>query len=215
MRRLFNFRSLLENNQKYLKAAIIGLLILAALFMFFFRTGEKQDQIPTSKSDSTVEDGIVSDTSTETIIVDVSGEVKTPSVIELPLDSRINDAIEAAGGLTKNADISQINRAAMLSDGEKVFIPTKMISNDPSGGSGQDSNQRTDDTQNTGSNAKVNINNASSEQLQEVPGIGPVTANKIILFRTQNGLFRKLEDIKKVSGIGDKTFEKMKPYICI
>jgi competence protein ComEA len=214
MKRLFNFRSLLENNQKYLKAAIIGLLILAALFMFFFRTGDKQDQIPIAKSDSAVEDGIASDTSTETIIVDVSGEVETPSVIELPLDSRINDAIQAAGGLTKNADISQINRAAMLSDGEKVFIPTKPSLDIQGSGSGLDTSQNTTGNQNT-TTTKVNINNASSEQLQEVPGIGPVTANKIILFRTQNGLFRKLEDIKKVSGIGDKTFEKMKPYICI
>jgi len=157
-----------------------------------------------------------SDVSTDMIIVDVAGEVENPSVIELPAESRINDAIQAAGGLTNQADISQINRAAILSDGEKIFIPTKP---NPSAGSSSPNNEgNSPNVSNSGGsteNSLININYASAVELQEVPGIGPVTSDKIIQYRTDHGLFRKLEEIKKVSGIGDKTYAKMKPYICI
>ena len=220
MKLSLNYKLLLENKQKILRVAIIALLILATLFLFLFRTGNQNDKemIKQSETDSQT---VQTEESTDVIVVDVSGEVKTPSVIELPPDSRINDAIRAAGGLTKNADITQINRAAVISDGEKIFIPTKQNEQSEDGSnlsetSGQNSTGMTGNTgeQGTGT-GQININNASSTKLQEVPGIGPVTADKIIQYRTANGLFRKLEDIMKVSGIGDKTFAKMKPYICI
>lgn len=216
------YKILFEKKQKILRAVIIVVLILAALFLFLFRTGngneKEQDIIKSSETEtesSTLQD-IPNDIPTDVIIVDVAGEVQNPSVIELPVESRINDAINAAGGLTNQADISQINRAAVLSDGEKIFIPTRpdpTVSPTVPPGGGSINNNATPGG--NGDNTLININYASSAELQEVPGIGPVTSEKIIQYRTDHGLFRKLDDIKKVSGIGDKTYAKMKPFICI
>jgi competence protein ComEA len=216
MKIFLNYKFLLQNKQKIARAAIITMLILAALFLFLFRTGNQEEKELPIQTDSDALTSIPSDVSVDVIIVDVAGEVENPSVIELPVDSRINDAIKAAGGLTTQADISQINRAAILSDGEKIYIPTKpnpspAVSSPTNGESIPSSS--TDSTNSTKS--QININYASATELENVPGIGPVTSDKIIRYRIENGLFRKLEDIKKVNGIGDKTYAKMKPYICI
>ena len=216
MKTILKYKKLLENNQKIIRVAIIAMLILAALFLFLFRTGNHDEKEMIKPNESNTQTSIQTDVSTDVIIVDVAGEVQNPSVIELPTESRINDAIIAAGGLTDDADISQINRAAILSDGEKIFIPTKpnpaAVTSAPING-GSIPNAATGGGK-TG-NSPININYASAEELQKVPGIGPVTSDKIIQYRTDHGLFRKLDEIKKVSGIGDKTYAKMKPYICI
>ena len=216
MKMSFDYHYLLKNKQKVTRVAIIAVLIVATLFLFLFRTGNQNEKEMMKKNNPDSQSTLQNEASIDVIVVDVAGEVKTPSVIELPVESRINDAIKATGGLTKDADISQINRAAVLSDGEKVFIPTKAAST--TGGSKNSNgagNQGSVVGKGSAGETKININSATTTELQEVPGIGPVTADKIIRYRTDNGLFRKLEDLKKVSGIGDKTFAKMKPYICI
>jgi competence protein ComEA len=216
MKIFLKYKLLLENKQKIVRVAIITLLILAALFLFFFRTGNQNDKEMMNSDENKIQTSEKTDIATDIIIVDVAGEVKNPAVIELPVESRINDAILAAGGLTNQADISQINRAAILSDGEKIFIPTKQISSvvDVAPTNEGTISHGTTDNSNYG-NKMVNINYASASELQEIPGVGPVTAEKIILYRQDHGLFRKIDEIKKVSGIGDKTYIKMKPYICI
>jgi competence protein ComEA len=216
MKIFFNYKYFLENKQRIVRVAIITVLILAALFLFLFRTGNQEEAELIKQSDSESLTDIESDVSVDVIVVDVAGAVENPSVIEIPIDSRINDAIQAAGGLTSQADISQINRAAILSDGEKIFIPAvpgvASVTPSPANGEGvtSSSNYLVDS-----SNLKININYASASELESVPGIGPVTSEKIIRYRIDHGLFRKLDEILKVSGIGDKTYAKMKPYICI
>ncbi len=148
------------------------------------------------------------------IYVDIGGEVNQPSVVELADGSRVTDAIAAAGGLTEKADLTDINRAAFVSDGEKIYIPSQesdpadgVVSADSGGGgNGSGSSGRSSD-------GKININTADSTQLQELNGVGPATAEKIIDYRKQNGRFQSIEDIKNVSGIGDKTYEKLKDHI--
>lgn len=216
MKEFFDYKSLLQNKEKTIRVAMILLLILAALFLFLFQTGDNKHQEAAIQSEVEDLSGSQSDIPSGYIIVDVSGAVLTPAVIELPLESRINDAILAAGGLTKEADISQINRAAPLTDGEKIYIPTKQQTagvDDESFIAGQIPNDSGPGQ--TPQINKININQAELSKLQEIPGVGPATAEKIISYRKEHGLFRKLEDLKKVSGIGDKTFEKMKSYICI
>ncbi len=213
MKLSFDYKKLLRNKQLLLRTAIISLLIMAALFLLFFRTGNNNDEVLLAQSDAVENQSAQEELTEEVIIVDVSGEVKSPSVVELPANSRIEDAIAAAGGLTKNADISQINRAAMISDGDKVLIPTKAESGNSK--SESSNSKASPNSKSDGNSSFVNINQANSTKLQEIPGIGPVTAEKIIKYREDNGLFLKLEDLKKVSGIGDKTYEKMKPYISI
>lgn len=150
------------------------------------------------------------------LMVDVGGAVSSPTVAELPQGSRVIDAIEAAGGLTADADIDGLNRAAFVSDGEKIYVPKKgeVLSDSVernASGSVTSSSQGSFGT----SAGKININTADASQLQQLNGVGPATAEKIIRYRTENGRFASAEDLKKVSGIGDKTFEKMKEDICV
>lgn len=159
------------------------------------------------------------------IYVDISGAVKEPSVIVLAEGSRVFDAIEAAGGLNDDANLMSINRAEVLEDGTYLYIPTnkevKEEASIPSGGSGGTASAGSGTTGSTNSGGaggaavsdKININTADSQTLQQLNGVGPATADKIIEYRTNTGKFKNVEDIKNVSGIGDKTFEKLEPHI--
>lgn len=144
----------------------------------------------------------------ESITVDVTGAVTTPGVVELAADARVIDAIEASGGLTADADLSSVNRAAKLADGEKVHIPC--VGEAPAapveGGEAASG---------TSADAPVNINTAGADELDELPGVGPSTAQAIIDEREQGGPFTSVADIMRVSGIGEKKFEKLKDAICI
>ena len=148
-----------------------------------------------------------------TVVVDVSGAVVQPGVVELPEGARVNDAIEAAGGLAADADASTINRAEKLTDGVKVYVPrvgeeVPAVSGGAAGGADAGS-------AGTGATALVNINSAGIDELDTLPGVGPSTAQAILDDRTQNGPFASVEDIMRVSGIGEKKFEKLKDLICV
>jgi len=152
------------------------------------------------------------------IFVDVGGAVRVSGLFALPAGSRVADAIEAAGGLTEDAEVKYINRAFLLSDGDKLYIPTV---SEVSGGTapptaGQVSESAYSGTaqENAGA-ALININTAGSEELQKLSGVGPVTAQKIIDYRTKKGSFSKIEDLMNVSGIGSKTFEKLRDLITV
>ena len=150
----------------------------------------------------------------ETVVVDVSGAVASPSVVELEAGSRVVDAIEAAGGLTEDADISSLNRAAVLTDGEKIYVPAEGEEVDEattsSSSSSSSSSESSSDT-----TELVNINTADADELDTLPGVGPVTAEAIIEDREANGPFTSIEDIMRVSGIGEAKFADMQDYICV
>ncbi|MDR0518952.1 MAG: helix-hairpin-helix domain-containing protein [Clostridiales Family XIII bacterium] len=169
------------------------------------------------------------------IFVDVAGAVKLPDVYELGAGSRVNEAIAAAGGLTEAADTRYLNRAVALNDGDRIYVPTKkeVESGEPipasagmdagaqgsptaANGSGTANNAGASGTaNNAAADSKVNINTADSAALQTLNGVGPATAQKIMDYRAQHGNFAKIEDIKNVSGIGEKTFEKLRDYITV
>lgn len=142
----------------------------------------------------------------KTIVIDISGEVVNPGVYHLPEGSRVNDAINAAGGLTNDCDINYINRAEIIHDGLKIYIPSK---DEETGYLGESVTRVASLHQ----DSSIDINTAGSEELQKVPGIGPVTAEKIIEYRSANGKFSSIDDLLNISGIGPKTLEKMKGYI--
>jgi competence protein ComEA len=166
------------------------------------------------------------------IVVQVLGAVPRPDVYEFPEGARVQDAVDAAGGLLAEADVSTVNLAALLEDGQQVVIPY-LAGSEPSGSSGvilPFSNPTptaftdpfgntvfpvvTEDPAIPGSNADlVNINTAGLDELDALPGIGPATAQKIIDYRTANGPFLAIEDILNVSGIGPATFEDIKNLI--
>ena len=144
--------------------------------------------------------------SPQPILVDITGAVVQPGVYSLPYGSRVFDAIEAAGGLTEAAVTKPLNLAAFLEDGQKVWVPQATATPIP----GIPSADRA-----SGVEVLVNINTASQNQLEELPEIGPVTAQRIIAYREANGPFLKIEDIQKVEGIGQATFEKIKDLITV
>ena len=147
------------------------------------------------------------------IIVHIAGEVVNPGVIELSEGSRIIDAINVAGGVTEEADLSNINLAYILEDAQKIYVPN--ISELEKTETIVSSYIVENENKNTNEKIMVNINTANSQELQKIPGIGESTALKIINYRNENGKFNSIEDIQNVSGIGTSKFNKMKEYICI
>lgn len=156
------------------------------------------------------------DSNTSNIVVYICGAVKENKVVTLKENSRICDAIDAAGGLTNDADLTTINLAYILEDGEKIYIPKKgeTIQTESTSINSQNSSYSNYSSSSLKDN-KININKATQTELETIPGIGPSTALKIINYREENGKFKKIEDIKSVSGIGDSKYEKIKNYISI
>ena len=140
------------------------------------------------------------------ITVDVKGAVKAPGIYDLPVGSRINDAVQKAGGLTDNADSKSINLAQKISDETLVYVPTREEVT---------SQETPSSSSNSKGNKKVNLNKASLEELKQVKGLGVKRAQDIINHRQNNGKFKSVDDLKKVSGIGAKTVEKLKEYVTV
>lgn len=136
------------------------------------------------------------------IIIHVDGCVKKPGIIELTENSRVAQAIEKAGGFTKEADTLEVNLASILEDGMKIYIPSH---NDNKG----EMKMETD------TKSKININSANQTELEKLPGIGSSTALKIINYRKENGKFNTIEDLKNIKGIGDSKFQKIKELIYV
>ena len=146
----------------------------------------------------------------KSIVVEIKGEVKKPDVYTLNENAIVKELIEVAGGLTENADLSNINRAKKLQNHELVYIANK---NDITReGINTNSELNTSNSQGISNNI-VNINTATIEQLKTLDGIGDSKAKSIIEYREQNGGFKLKEDIKNVTGIGEKMFEKIKDKI--
>ena len=154
------------------------------------------------------------------IIVHVSGAIKKEGIYELDENSRVANAIEVAGGITENAYTKEINLALALEDGMKIYIPTKeevekemKLGTYNSNVSGNDNNSKESGKSSNKSKEKININTATREELDKLPGVGEATADKIINYREENGEFKKIEEIKEVKGIGDSKFEEIKDLI--
>lgn len=147
----------------------------------------------------------------------VNGSVTNPAVYELPADSIVQDAILAAGGFASNANSALVNLAQPVVDGMQILVPEEGVAaaaplapvlSLPGGNS-------TITLPGASNDGLININTASAEELDKLPGIGPSTAEKIISYRQSNGLFASIDDIKNVSGIGDATFDDIKTLITV
>lgn len=148
------------------------------------------------------------------IVIHITGAVKKQGIVKVKQGSRIADVIESAGGVTKDTDLSKINLAYVVEDGQKIYVPNINDKNIEIGiteeaGDGvveENTEKKTE---------KVNINKASQTELETLNGVGPSTALKIINYRNENGNFKSIEDIKNVPGIGDAKFESLKNEICV
>lgn len=158
--------------------------------------------------DSTEEISDESDEVSQDIVVYVCGQVVNPGVYTLSEGSRLYEAVNLAGGLKKKANPTAINMAAVILDGDKIYIPSKSeetsVTSAPVDSSISDNNL-----------SLVNINTASRAQLESLTGIGPAKASAIVDYRQNNGFFQKKEDLMKVSGIGQGTYDQIKEEITL
>ncbi|HEM2830849.1 helix-hairpin-helix domain-containing protein [Streptococcus suis] len=160
---------------------------------------------------------LIEETSTEVseepsqLVVDVKGAVAKPGLYTLEADARVNDAVEAAGGLTSQADPKSINLAQKLSDEAVVYVASK-DENISVVASTTASSAMSQEEKNT---SQVNLNTATEADLQTISGIGAKRATDIIAYREANGGFKSVDDLNNVSGIGDKTMESIRPYVTV
>ena len=167
------------------------------------------DASPDDADESTVKSSSVAE-----VYVDVDGAVVKPGVYRLKDGARVSQAIDAAGGLTAEADVTGLNRASKITDGQKIYVPTVGEQQAAAVSDGTDSGTATAPGAGS-SSGLVNINTASAAELQTLSGIGPSMAQSIIDERTQNGAFTSVDDLMRVSGIGEKKLAKIKDCICV
>lgn len=140
----------------------------------------------------------------QNIFVYVCGEVGSPGVYELPADSRVYEAVNAAGGMKETAAVSYLNQAEKVSDGQKIYVPSQEEA------AGQDVNAQGTGEMNDG---RVNLNTASKEELMSLSGIGEVRAEAIVRYREEKGGFTSVEELKEIEGIKDGVFNKIKDQV--
>lgn len=143
--------------------------------------------------------------------VHVLGEVHQPGVHTLPQGARVVEAIEASGGFTPAANPGELNLAQVLVDGQQIMVgdskqPSEVRGAEESAGGGSAA---------TGADGKVNLNSATPAQLDSLPGVGPVTAEKIIAWRTEHGRFTRIEELQEVPGIGPKSYAELAPHVTV
>lgn len=148
------------------------------------------------------------------VYVDVDGAVASPGVYRLKEGARVSQAIDAAGGLTAEADVTGLNRASKVADGQKIYVPKVGEQQAVTAGGGADGGAVVTSGANDAAGL-VNINTASVAELQTLSGIGPSMAQSIIDERTKNGPFASVDDLMRVSGIGEKKLAKIKDCICV
>jgi competence protein ComEA len=224
----------LLKDKKRIGILIILVIVLIAFGILYLKSGFKElkknntesifvedtenTDISTGTSNNNVKNNSISTNNKEvtipikdkSIVVEIKGEVKKPDVYTLNENAIIKELIEEAGGLTENADLSNINRAKKLQNHELVYIANKNDITKDSKNTNSESN--TSNSQGISNNI-VNINTATIEQLKTLNGVGDSKAKSIIEYREQNGGFKSKEDIKNVTGIGEKMFERIKEQI--
>ncbi|MEJ2861512.1 helix-hairpin-helix domain-containing protein [Actinomycetospora flava] len=157
------------------------------------------------------------------IVVSVSGKVARPGLVRLPPGSRVGEAIDAAGGASPEADLTGLNLAARLTDGEQVVVGVPAAVTPPAGSAGAAGAAPAGGGGGGGGGAgggpapggPVNLNTATLEQLDQLPGVGPVTAQRILEWRTQNGRFGAVEQLQEVNGIGDARFATLRDLVTV
>ena len=235
------------DNKKKIIISVILLIILAIGFVIYILTGnssdysaldlendalvdsgknvenEQENSMQSADNTNVTDDGNDIDNANQIteevaeIAVHITGEVKKQGLIYLKEGSRVADAIEKAGGETENADLSQINLAYVLQDGQKLYVPNKKekISQYITEDSGNNDTEENNASNSNKEDAKVNINTANQSELDSLPGIGPSIAQKIIDYREENGNFKNIEELQNVKGIGDAKYEEIKDRVTV
>lgn len=190
--------------------ACIALVVLALVRFVPTETSASQDfEAPAQAEEQAASE---QDSDVRQVGVDVEGAGASPGLYLVSADARVNDAVAAAGGMTSDADRQRVNLAQKVEDGMQVYVPSREEAPAATGttttGAGQASSSGA-------SKGKVNLNTASAEELQTLSGIGPSLSQRIIDYRQANGPFKSVDDLRKVSGIGDTRFKSLKDLVCV
>ncbi|MDO4794162.1 MAG: helix-hairpin-helix domain-containing protein [Filifactor alocis] len=199
---------------KKLKTVVVVIVGLVVVFMIqklrmpYYKIPPREGAVAqveavSSDSEETAEE--VLDMTPRKVVIYLTGEVKRPGIVELSSDMRLKDALEMVGGFTSEADINSINLAQKVED-ERHYVVTKV---------GEPIADAAISSSSTSKGGLININMATAEELKSLDGIGDGLAQRIINHRTEQGAFSSIEEIKNVSGIGEKKFEAIKDSICV
>lgn len=221
----------INNFNKKNKILLIVIVAIVAIISYYFIFDRKEEWLNNQEQNLEIKEEIKTNDQiennsneqqlekNENIIVHVSGAVNKEGIVELKNNSRIIDAIDKAGGLKDEADITNINLAYIIEDGMKIHIPSKeekestiIVESNIDPGTVEQSNEI---KSNNNKKLKININTATKTDLETLPGIGESTALKIIEYRKEKGKFKLIEDIKQVNGIGENKFNKIKELITV
>lgn len=204
---------------KQRKIIIIIAILVIILIGWKYYDSKNYEEVNSQEilNSNTKKENKSSDEEEDMMAVHITGEVKKSGVVKIKEGSRIEDIIEAAGGLTENADITNVNLAFVVEDGMKIRIPSVNEEKTDENFITEDSGKGViiSDDINSISNSIININTASESELEQLPGIGPSISSRIVEYRNKNGKFKSIEDIKNVTGVGDSKFEKIKDLIKI
>jgi competence protein ComEA len=176
--------------------AALALLLLAGLYFVRSRPDARAAPPPAASIEVRPSGG-------GRVVVDVAGEVERPGVYRLAAGARVEHALERAGGATRRADLSQINRAAKLEDGRQILVPARARPGEAAvAATGPDA-----------AGAPINLNTATLEQLDTLDGVGPATAQKILDFREERGGFGSVEELDQIPGIGEKRLASLRERV--
>ena len=202
------------SNQEKITIAFLLIIIVIALGIILYNNFNFEEKFAISPPVNSLENNSTVKIEVPPVIIHITGAVKSPGVYQLKSTDRVIDAVKIAGGSTEVANLDAVNLAALLRDGQKIIIPYKILKN-----SEEENNENIyksiEGMYSSSTSGKININTANASTLQTLPGIGPVLSERIIEYRNQNGLFEIIDDIKDVSGIGEKKFEGIKDLICV
>lgn len=207
----------LNKNQKIILISILVVIILVIVYYIWQTTQNSDTEFLETSQEIEIEkkEEIIVETKPVEIIVHIAGAVENDGIQKLPENSRVADAIDAAGGLTSDANTKNVNLAQKLVDGQKIYIPNMAEDEEDI----EIFNNQTSAIETvemfSNNSGLVNINTASQTELETLPGIGPSTANKIISYRNANGKFKSIEDIQNVSGIGDNKYAQIEDKITV
>lgn len=209
---MFNF-----SNQEKITIILLLIVIVVGVGIVLYKNINSDDNFIINRASDISENNPAIQIEVPPLIIHIAGAVKIPGVYQLKSTDRIVDAVKIAGGATEEANLDLINLASLLKDGQKIIIPYKTYSE-----TGEEINTNTYNymasaysSSPDSTSAKININTANANMLQNLPGIGPVLSEKIIEYRNQNGLFGVIDDIMDVSGIAEKKYEGIKDQICV
>ena len=206
---MYNF----TKKQKIIVGIILAIMSIVLINYVYLRKPQtiSDEDLNIYEEEDIQEEEIKQEEDKKEIVVHVAGAINVEGIVFLKEGDRVSSAIEKAGGVTQDADMSQVNLAYQLEDGMKIYIPKIGEDKQELQENVTIPNQVTNEKKTT----KVNINTATKEELETLPGIGKSTAEKIIKYRQENKRFSKIDEIKEVSGIGDAKFESIKNQITV